>query len=148
MAIALIHQDNSIFLISENIEKLKLQYQPYGLYENNHAGTMINISQEEFDSLQDGSKNGKYNGTSLVLENTNLIIFDKNFMDIQVNHMLSVIDLHYKKHKANAWGAELNAYKTILSNLDTSSISYPYNGTLESYLKSQGNSIISTLQIR
>jgi len=148
MAIALIHHDNSVFLISENIEKLKLQYPAYGLFENKHSGEMINILQEEFNLMQDGSKKGKYNGTNLVLENTNIITFSKEFMDTQVNSMIELINERYSKHKANAWGAELNAYKTILGNLDTSSVSYPYNGTLESYLKNQGHSIISSLQIR
>jgi len=147
MAIALITEFNRVFLISENMEKLKFQYPHYGLFENNHAGKMINISQEDFDILQEDTKEATYNGTNLIFKPYDIVLKRKEDMDITIKSMIEKIDRAYKKHQNNAWGAELNAFKTLLNNIDTSSISFPYNGTLQTYLKSQGHSIISSLQI-
>jgi len=148
MAIALITENNDIFLISENMDKLKLQYPHYGLFENNHAGKIINISQEDFDVLNEGIKKATYNGTNLVFESLNNVFKNKASMDQHIKWIVDYINNAHTSYKSNAWGTELNAYKTILNNIDTSSISYPYNGTIETYLKSQGHSIIGTLQIR
>ena len=41
----------------------------------------------------------------------------------------------------------MKAYKTLLENLDKSTITYPINSTLEKYLKDQGKPIVSLLQI-
>jgi hypothetical protein len=147
MAIALITEHNQVFLISENMEKLKFQYPHYGLFENNHAGKMINISQEDFNLLKEGTNNVTYNGTSLVFETLGIVWERKEDMDVTIKSMIEKIDRAYKNNENNAWGAELNAFKTLLNNIDTSSISFPYNGTFQTYLKSQGHSIISTLQI-
>ena len=148
MAIALITEFNQVFLISENMEKLKFQYPHYGLFENNHAGKMINISQEDFNLLKEGTNNVTYNGTSLVFETMNPIIENKESMDRDIKSLIDIVDNAYKRNQNNVWGTELNSYKQILNNIDTSSINYPYNGTVEKYLKSQGHSIIGTLQIR
>jgi len=148
MALALITEHNDIFLISENMDKLKLQYPHYGLFENNHSGKIINISQEDFNALIDRTKNVTYNGTDLVFETLNPIIENKESMDQDIESLLNCVDNGCKKNKNSAWGTELNAYKTILNNIDTSSINYPYNGTVETYLKSMGHSVIGTLQIR
>lgn len=147
MAIALITEHNQVFLISENMEKLKFQYPHYGLFENNHAGKMINISQEDFNLLKEGTNNVTYNGTSLVFETINLIIENKESMDRDIKRLIDIVDKAHKKNLNNVWGTELNSYKQILNNIDTSSINYPYNGTVEKYLKSQGHSVIGTLQI-
>ena len=147
MAIALITESNKVFLISENMEKLKFQYPHYGLFENNHAGKMINISQEDFDILQEETKEATYNGTNLIFKTSGIVLKRKEYMDVTIKSMIEKIDRAYKNNENNAWGAELNAFKTLLNNIDTSSISFPYNGTLQTYLKSQGHSIISSLQI-
>jgi uncharacterized protein YpuA (DUF1002 family) len=148
MAIALITEHNQVLLISENMEKLKFQYPHYGLFENNHAGKMINISQEDFNLLKEGTNNVTYNGTSLVFETINPIIENKESMDRDIKSLIDIVDNAYKRNQNNVWGTELNSYKQILNNIDTSSINYPYNGTVEKYLKSQGHSVIGTLQIR
>lgn len=147
MAIALITESNQVFLISENMEKLKFQFPHYGIFENNHAGKMINISQEDFDTLQEETKKATYNGTNLIFETLDAVWEKKEGMDVTIKSMIEKIDRAYKGNENNVWGAELNAFKTLLNNIDTSSISFPYNGTLQTYLKSQGHPIISSLQI-
>jgi hypothetical protein len=148
MALALITEHNQVYLISENMDKLKLQDPHYGLFENNHVGKIINISQEDFNLLKEGTNNVTYNGTSLVFETINPIIENKESMDRDIKSLIDIVDNAYKKNQNNVWGTELNSYKQILNNIDTSSINYPYNGTVEKYLKSQGHSVIGTLQIR
>lgn len=148
MAIALITEHNQVFFISENMEKLKIQYPHYGVFENNSAGKIINISQEEFDLLKEGTKVATYNGTNLIFDTTPFIIKTKESMDEAIEETIRLINKAYKNNENNAWGAELNAFKTIVSNVDTSSISFPYNGTLQKYLKDQGHSVIGSLQLR
>ena len=148
MALALITEHNQVYLISEKMDKLKLQDPHYGLFENNHVGKIINISQEDFNLLKEGTNNVTYNGTSLVFETINPIIENKESMDRDIKSLIDIVDNAYKKNQNNVWGTELNSYKQILNNIDTSSINYPYNGTVEKYLKSQGHSVIGTLQIR
>lgn len=148
MAIALITEHNQVFFISENMEKLKIQYPHYGVFENNYAGKIINISQEEFDLLKEGTKVATYNGTNLIFDTTPFIIKTKEAMDQAIEETIKLINKAYKNNENNAWGAELNAFKTIVSNIDTSSISFPYNGTLQKYLKDQGHSVIGSLQLR
>jgi len=147
MAHALIDEHNQIFLIAESTEELQLQYPHYGLYENNHSGRMITISQEDFDALQDGSKKGSFNGTNLVLENTNYFFNNQEQADQLIESKITQLNNSYNRFKSNAFGVKINNYKTVLTNLDTSTISYPYNGTIEQYLKSQGHSIVGYLQI-
>ena len=148
MAIALITEHNQVYFISENMEKLKIQYHHYGVFENNSAGKIINISQEEFDLLKEGTKVATYNGTNLIFDTTPFIIKTKEAMDEAIEETIERINKAYKNNENNAWGAELNAFKTIVSNIDTSSISFPYNGTLQKYLKDQGHSVIGSLQLR
>jgi hypothetical protein len=46
------------------------------------------------------------------------------------------------KRRVITFKNELSAYKTLLENLDTSSITYPLNTTLEKYLIDQGNTVL------
>jgi hypothetical protein len=52
-----------------------------------------------------------------------------------------------KEKKHGSYKDELIAYKTLLENLDTDSISYPLAMTLERYLMNQNQPVLSHLQI-
>ena len=57
------------------------------------------------------------------------------------------INLYLPKHISNSFGTELQAYKTLVENFDTSSLTYPTNISFERHLLNLGHPIISTLQI-
>ena len=52
-----------------------------------------------------------------------------------------------RKKTSSSYRDELIAYKTLLENLDTDSISYPLAMTLERYLMNQNQTVLSHLQI-
>jgi hypothetical protein len=76
---------------------------------------MITISQEDFDALQDGSKKGSFNGTNLVLENTNYFFNNQEQADQLIESKITELNNSYNRFKSKCvWGKELNSYKQIL----------------------------------
>jgi hypothetical protein len=146
MAYLLLNEKNSVFLMSKDMEQLQLQYPAYGIYENNKAGKMVSISNEDFIRIQ-SNEHFNHDGTNLNFLNTHPVIFDQAYMQHLISELIKKIDSIYPKYENTSFGTDLAVYKTLLNNVDTTSFTYPYNGSLEKYLQDQGNSVISTLQM-
>jgi len=134
---------------SKDLEQASLQYPGWVSYQNGQAGEMFTVSDADFVLLQTQEKIWSHNGTNYVLLDSTRVGFNNNkeMMDIEINHRVNRINEILGRYESNSFGAELQAYKTVLQNLDTSSISYPLTTTLERYLINQGHPIVGYLQM-
>lgn len=148
MAYAFTSKHKTLAFIAKDLDQANFVYSSWVMYQNGSVGEMHTITNEEFEFLQTGEKHFIHNGTSWNFVNSIGNIPNKECLDMDKQSILDRIDLVKDKHKGTSWGDALLAYRTIVSNFDTSTFpSFPYQGTLEKYLKSQGHTIISTLQM-
>lgn len=147
MAHLIVYNNNSVICISESVEQYKLQIPNYGLFENEQIGKIVSISDSNFNLIQTDQKMVSYDGTNVILDDSPIFDRSQNDMDNQKQFLLDRIENILPKHKDNNFGTEINAFKQLLINFDTSTISYPYSGSLIKYLKEQNNPVISHLQL-
>lgn len=147
MAYLLTNKDNSRFLLSKDIEQLQLQLPSYDQYKNGLAGKMVTISNEDFIRIQ-SQETFNYDGTNLNFTGTiEMYYHDEIAIQEYISNLIQKIESIYNKHKNNSFGTDLEAYKTLLGTVNTSSFTYPYTSSVEKYLQDQGHSIISPLQM-
>ena len=155
MAYVITNKQKSISFISKDLTQLQGQYPGYQTYENGIEGHLITISDADFTSVV---ANEKYITVNEDLSVTlNDIIYDANRvlgfaskqeLDNHINFLKERLkEVIEQKSKPSSFKDELIAYKTLLENLDTASISYPLAMTLERYLMNQNQPILSHLQI-
>ena len=148
MAYLILTHNNSVTLLAKRMEELEKQVPAYIQYQNGLAGKILTISDEEFSKLQSGQKFTVENNTLNFSQEYYGSMFEteETMQDI-ISKIIERIDEIYPKYKDIAFGNELTAYKAVLSNLDTSTFTYPYNQSIEKYLLDQGTPVVSTLQM-
>jgi hypothetical protein len=144
MAHLLLNKNNNIICLAKDLNQLRCQHISY-----EGEGKIINVSDADFNLIQLGTKFVSTDGTSLILTDNNFITpkNNKEEMDNEITNYISRIDSRYNRHKNNSFGVELQNFKTLLQNVDTSTINYPYEGTILKYLKDAGHPVLSPLQI-
>jgi len=148
MAYAVTNNQNSLSFISKDSQQLGLQCPNYASLESTNSGKVLEITEDQFISLQKGIKQFTYDGSTITLvDNTlNFPQNEQSLIDV-INFHKEAIDQVLIKHKNNAFGIELNSFKTVLENIDTSSITYPMTKSLMQYCLDNDNDIISVLQM-
>lgn len=149
MAYIVTNKEKNISFISKDLEQLSGQYPGYEIYENGIAGHLITISDADFNLLISHQKEVTVNSDlSVTLTDKVLGYSSKENLDSyistikeRINHSIN------QRYNDSVYKNELETYKTLLENLNTSSISYPLNTSLEKYLIDQGNTILNPLQI-
>ena len=155
MAYVITNKQKSISFISKDLTQLQGQYPGYQTYENGIEGHLITISDADFTSVV---ANEKYITVNEDLSVTlNDIIYDANRvlgfaskqeLDNHINSLKKKLkEVLERKKTSSSYRDELIAYKTLLENLDTDSISYPLAMTLERYLMNQNQPVLNHLQI-
>lgn len=147
MAYAITNKNYSLSFISKDLEQLKLQYPGYAHYQNGLAGHLVTLSDADFILLQTNEKVFSYDGTTVTLNDLQIFSNNETILKNRIEVIISEIDRIYTKHSNNSFGVELLAYKTLLQGLDTSTISYPLNKSVERHLLDLGHPIIGTLQM-
>jgi len=148
MAYLLLSHNNTVTLLAKRMEELEKQVPAYVQYQNGLAGKMLTISDEEFSKLQSGQQFTYENNTlNFSQEYFGSIYETEEVMKAIISKRIERIDEIYPKYKDIVFGNELTAYKAVLSNLDTSTFTYPYNQSLEKHLLDQGTPVVSTLQM-
>jgi hypothetical protein len=157
MAYAITNKDYSLSFISKDLEQLKLQYPGYAHYQNGLAGHLVTLSDADFILLQANEKVFSYDGTTVTLNDlqtgSNPEITHPTFSNNEIKlknyieNIINRIDNVYNKHSNNSFGVELLAYKNLLQGFDTSSITYPFNKSIERHLLDLSHPIICTLQM-
>ena len=155
MAYVITNKQKSISFISKDLTQLQGQYPGYQTYENGIEGHLITISDADFTSVV---ANEKYITVNEDLSVTlNDIIYDANRvlgfaskqeLDNHINFFKERLkEVIERRISPSSYKDELIAYKALLENFDTSSISYPLTMTFERYLINQNQPVLSYLQI-
>lgn len=149
MAYVVTNKNYSLTFISKDLEQASFQYPGISIYQNGHAGYVIEISNDDFIALQTAQKEYAHDGTNVVFEDKTTEPFAnetdlKFYIDRVIENLATVIN----KHSDNSYKSECVAYKALLESLDTSTITYPLNKSLEKHLYDLGHPILSPLQIR
>jgi len=152
MAYIVTNLEKSISFISKDLEQAKAQYNGIEIYQNGLAGNFITISDTDFNTLLLNEKIAVVNSDLSVTlrDRADYEIYDfssKEKLDKHISSLKERISDVMKRKKEGLFKNELSAYKALLENLDTSSITYPFNTTLEKYLIDQGNTVLHPLQI-
>jgi len=149
MAYVITNKNYSITFISKDLEQASFQFPGLALYQNGHAGYVIEISDADFVALQTAQKDYAHNGTNVVLEDkTSRPFANETDLKFYIDAVLKKLDTVIKKNSDNSYKAECVSYKALLENLDTSTITYPLIKSLEKHLYDLGHPILSPLQIR
>jgi hypothetical protein len=150
MAYVITNKQKSISFISKDLTQLQGQYPGYQTYENGIEGHLITISDADFTSVVANEKYITVNEDLSVTLNANRVLdlASKQELDNHINFLKERLKHVIERNiPPNSYRDELIAYKTLLENFDTDSISYPLAMTLERYLMNQNQPVISYLQI-
>jgi hypothetical protein len=148
MAYIVLNNENSLSGIAKNDTDLNcVTYVAH--YKNNIGGKVINISDEDFNALVDGTKvYESCDGTNVTLADPVRAISYSSQEDLQdhINNLINV--LNEKKYATDSsLQTKKDAFVTYLQSLNLSTITYPLNQTLNSYCRSQGQEPFSYLQL-
>ena len=155
MAYVITNKQKSISFISKDLIQLQGQYSGYQTYENGIEGHLITISDADFTSVVANEKDIKVNEDLTVTltditydENRVLGFASKQELDNHINFFKERLkEVIERRISPSSYKDELIAYKALLENFDTSSISYPLTMTFERYLINQNQPVLSYLQI-
>jgi hypothetical protein len=150
MAYVITNKQKSISFISKDLTQLQGQYPGYQTYENGIEGHLITISDADFTSVVANEKYITVNEDLSVTLNANRVLSfaSKQELDNHINFLKEKLkEVLERKKTSSSYRDELIAYKTLLENFDTDSISYPLAMTLERYLMNQNQPVLSHLQI-
>lgn len=152
MAYIVTDLEKIISFISKDLEQAKAQYNGIEIYQNGLAGHFITISDADFNTLLSNEKIAVVNSDLSVTlrdraDGEILDFSSKEKLDKYISSLKERISDVLQNKEESTFKNELSAYKTLLENLDTSSISYPFNTPLEKYLIDQGNTVLHSLQI-
>lgn len=149
MAYAITNKEHSLSFISKDQNELSCQFPGYAMYQNGTAGYCFEISNDDFIKLQTLEKQFSYdqNQVTLVDFSTPVIFSSEQQLKDHIKMILDSLNQYLPKHISNSFGTELQAYKTLVENFDTSSLTYPTNVSFERHLLNLGHPIISTLQM-
>lgn len=149
MAYVLTNLNYDKISLGKDLEELKIKTPRWEMYELGIAGHIVEISDSDFKLIQTGRQTvndcpgGKANfkvGTFRALENAEQV---KEVID----EILSFVNLGLKKYENTPFKQEIENYKNNLESINTSSISYPLNMTVEEYLLSQNKTILAIAQV-
>jgi hypothetical protein len=157
MAYIVTNKEYSLSFIAKDLDQLKSVYPGYEVYKSGEHGHLIEITNEDFVALQADEKFYYNEGSNWVIQNTrnkvgelpiqDPIILNEDQLNKEINLIVERLTNKLKLITSGTLHNEMKAYKTLLENLDKSTITYPINSTLEKYLKDQGQPIVSLLQI-
>jgi hypothetical protein len=157
MAYIVTNKEYSLSFIAKDLDQLKSVYPGYEVYKSGEHGHLIEITNEDFVALQADEKFYYNEGSNWVIQNTrnkvgelpiqDPIILNEDQLNKEINLIVERLTNKLKLITSGTLHNEMKAYKTLLENLDKSTITYPINSTLEKYLKDQGKPIVSLLQI-
>lgn len=110
---------------------------------------IINVVQNDFDNIKYGKKLfGSYNETNIITYLDLSIAFgSKEDLDNYINSFKNRINDFLINNKQHPLFQKWNSYLAQLKNLNTASLNYPINKSLEQYFKDLGQSSLNPLQL-
>jgi hypothetical protein len=147
MAKVIVDIHNNIVMMAKNEEILRCMHPTFEVYMNPSVGKILDISDTDLNLVVTQQKFIRFNGTNFFyIDETHS--YSQESVSVILTHLKErVKELLEKKHKNNAFTADLQAYQTVLNNVDLSSITYPLTTSLEKYLSDQGHPVLGSLQL-
>jgi len=109
---------------------------------------IIENSQTNFDLVKYGTKYpSKYNNDNIIFEDAISIFNTKKELQDSINFFKQQIKQFLDNNPNHSLFTRWNDYYNQLNNLNLNNITYPLNISLEQYLKDQGQTSLSTLQL-
>ena len=134
--------ENTIYRIAENESDLN------SLNINKSDYHIISDSQENFNSVKYHNKQIlKYNQNNIFYGDISTIFENKISLDKYILNIKNTISLFLENNKNHPSYDIWNNYKIQLNSLDTNTIPYPLNISLEQYLNDLGQPSFNPLQI-
>jgi hypothetical protein len=144
------------FIFSKNSDGLEGTV--YRIAENQTDLDLLNISKSDYKIIEDSSVNFldvklnkkiaiSYNDNTINYANLNIIFNDYVEMNAAVDNQVKNIDQFLKNNPNHTKYSTWNNYKNQLKSLDTKSIQYPLNKSLEQYINDLGQTFFNTLQL-
>lgn len=149
MAYLLTNNHYSIISMSKNMEEVKAKEPRWQTFQLGIAGHLVEISDSDFLAVQNDTNVITCNGGNVSLSPSKKTDKYKNEEELQgyINSIIKNIDYKLPSYSDGSFKQEVLNYKETLKSIDTSSISYPMQITLEQYLLNQNIPIIGYLQL-
>lgn len=107
-----------------------------------------NLSDTDFLKLRQNTHGFNFQNENPVLEEIAIGFPNKEVLDQYINlNLIPAIDLYLSNWKNHAHYSKWTSYKTQLENLDTTSITYPLNKSLEKHFADEGQPYYSLLEL-
>lgn len=146
MAYAILNKTKNLSFVAANDADIDACVGIRGCLESGECGYKVTISEDDFNSIRFYEKHfDSSDGTTVVLQDLTST-FDnetdlKNIIEYYVNRLKKE-----RLHKSESFQTRMDDMVTALSNIDTSSITYPLNKSVPRYLNDQGITVLSDLQ--
>lgn len=147
MAYVIFNSDKYIVTVAKNLAELQVRLPYYGIYENNAAGCMIEISNEDFLKIISGENNVSFDNNVINYTPVPILPYNKEILTEIINIRKKQIEEALKKYSHTTFKTDLENYLNVINAIDTENISYPINKTFERYLLDLGHNVISPLQM-
>lgn len=131
-----------LYRIAENIEDLNNQ----NINKDNYL--IVEESQENFNAIRLKTKIFlSYDGNNIQFQDYSDLFLKKEEIDAYIKNTKTIITFFLDSNKNHPYYGKWKNYYDQLSNLDTSSISYPLNKSLEQYFDDLNKPSLNPLQI-
>jgi len=146
MAFAIFNKHKNLTFVSANDEEIDAVYGARAAIEAGHSGYKVSISEADFDSLRLYKKVvSSFDGTSIVLADFDLSWPNETSVKGLIESKKNRLELR-KNSFSSAFQTRADAMLSVYDNIDTASLSYPLNTSIETYLDNQGTTVLSDLQ--
>jgi len=146
MAFVILNNNRSFCFVSASNEDIDSCIGTRGCLETGNCGYKVTISEDDFNSIRLYEKSFvSSDGSTVVLEDHNVSFANQAELDKEIERKIDYFKSR-KDHKSSGFKTRMDNMITALSDIDTSSISYPLNKSIEKYLDEQGTTVLSDLQ--
>lgn len=146
MAFAILNNNRDLSFVSASNEDIDACVKIRGCLETQNCGYKVTISEDDFNSMRFFEKAFvSSDGSTVVLEDKTIGYANQAELDQEIEFKINHLK-NSKDGKSEAFKTRMDNMVTALSDIDTASISYPLNKTVERYLDDQSITVLSDLQ--
>tara|TARA_E500000318_G_scaffold72448_1_gene67095 strand:+ start:864 stop:1298 length:435 start_codon:yes stop_codon:yes gene_type:complete len=104
---------------------------------------VVEVSQSDFDAVQQNLKNVIYDGTNVTYED---VYTDQDYNhEEQKDVVVAALDKWLENNSSKPFATNVNNYKNYLTSLDMSTV--PVRETFEKYISDQGQEIVNVFEL-
>jgi hypothetical protein len=144
------------FIFAKNLDNV--DYTIYRIAANQTDLNNLNIVQSDYKIIEDSEENFnavklmtkqalKYNQNTITFIDLEINFARKEFLDTYISGLKPLIKGFLDNNPNHPSYGQWNSYFNQLNNLNTSTFTYPFTQSLETYFNNQGQLALNTLQI-